>query len=138
MVGIDTNVLIDLLVESQPDHQKSTDHLKKIKEPLAICTTNVSEVLRLLTHPQVFSKPLRMQQAIELLQSWIEVFEVEILQEPEDFLDRLKTVVKEEISDLIGNEVFDAKIAITLYYCGVRRIWTKDSDFKKYSFLEVI
>lgn len=137
MTGLDTNVLIDLLVASQPDHQSARSGLKNLNDRVAVTHTNIGECLRLLTHPRVFAKPMRLTDAVRLLEELFDYYEISIATESERWWLDL-TALCEELPDLRGNEVFDARIALCLRYNGVLRIWTKDSDFRKYPFLKVI
>jgi hypothetical protein len=103
---------------------------------LATTLTNVAEFLRLVTHPRVFSAPLELTAAIVLLKEFIEEFEVELLDEADDWWLALGS----DFGSLAlrGNDVFDARIALCLRHHGIQRICTLDSDFRKYPNLQVI
>lgn len=135
MTGIDTNVLIDLLVKSQPGHAGAVKGLADLEDRLAITPTNIGELLRLLTHPKVFPRPLTLSKAVDTLDAFLDFHEVTVLRESEDWWKDLG-ILAEDIRDLRGNEVFDARIALCLKYNGVKRFWTRDSDFSKYEFLQ--
>ena len=104
-----------------------------------MCTTqtNIGEVLRLLTHPKVFQKPLNISNAVQLLSHFFETYNIRILEEPSDWWKEL-TNLSRKVSSLKGNKVFDARIAICLKHSGVKRIFTQDAGFSKYPFLQVI
>lgn len=138
MTAIDTNILISILVRSVEDHKETMAALKDLDDTLAITNVNIGEVLRLLTHPKVFNKPLKLPNAVDLLNDFIEAYEVTVLSSSPTWWNELKTLARIDIPDLRGNHVFDAQIALCLKYNGVKRLWTKDSDFKKYPGLQVI
>lgn len=50
----------------------------------------------------------------------------------------VNNVKVDNIPGLKGNEVFDARIALILQKHNVKRICTRDADFKKYPFLKVV
>jgi predicted nucleic acid-binding protein len=46
--------------------------------------------------------------------------------------------VVQEIPHLTGNLIHDAHTAILMREHGIRRIYTRDTDFHRFSFLEVV
>lgn len=137
MIALDTNVLITLLVSSQSGHEQARQWLEKTVVDFATTSTNIAEALRLLTHPRVFPSPLKLVEAIDLLERFLETFDVRVLEDSTTWLVDLKGLM-EKLPGLRGNEVFDARIALCLKYHGVSEIATFDSDFLKYPFLKVI
>ena len=80
-----------------------------------------------------------MGDAIDLVMEFFEAHDVSVLTMGNLYWwEELKDVIKFSIPDLRGNDVFDAQIALCLRHNGVKRIWTRDSDFRKYPFLKVI
>lgn len=137
MIALDTNVLVNLLVQSQPDHEATKKWLLGLSQPLATTNTNVAELLRLVTHPRLFPAPLTLHEAIDVISHFIQGFDVEILEDPEAWWLTLKELTA-DLPTLRGNEVFDARIALCLRYHGVRELATLDDDFRKYRFLKVV
>jgi uncharacterized protein len=137
MTAIDTNVLIGIMVSSSTFHAEMMAELNHLDDELCTTPTNIGEVLRLLTHSKVFSSPLKLEKAIDALSLLIEVYDIRILDEDTNWWKELGEITK-QIPGLKGNEVFDARIALCLRQHKVKRIWTRDADFKKYSFLQVI
>ncbi len=137
MTAIDTNVLIGLMVSSSVHHNEVMRGLENLDDDLCTTPTNIGEVLRLLTHSKVFSSPLKIEKAVETLSQLIEAYDIRILDEETNWWKELLEVAK-QIPGLKGNEVFDARIALCLKQHKIKRIWTRDADFKKYSFLQVI
>ena len=137
MTAIDTNVLIGIMVSSSTYHAEMIDGLSNLDDELCTTPTNIGEVLRLLTHSKVFSSPLKLEMAVDALSLLIEAYDIRILDEDTNWWKDLGEITK-QIPGLKGNEVFDARIALCLRQHKVKRIWTRDADFKKYSFLQVI
>lgn len=137
MTALDTNVLVGLLVASSSNHEEATNGVRKLSDTLCTTPTNIGEILRLLTHPKVFEKPLKISKAVQALAELIEEFSIRVLDEDVDWWRELPGI-EQEIPGLKGNEIFDARIAICLKQHGVKRIFTWDADFKKYSFLSAI
>ena len=137
MTALDTNVLVGLLVASSTNHEAATNGVRNLSDTLCTTPTNIGEILRLLTHPKVFENPLKTSKAVQALVDLIDEFNIRILDEDVDWW-RVLPEIEKEIPGLKGNEVFDARIAICLKQHGVKRIFTWDADFKKYSFLSAI
>ena len=137
MIALDTNFLVYLLVSSHSEHKRAYAWFISNKEEIATTNINISELLRLLSHPRVFPKPMLLKSAIELFQTFKKDFNIFILEENQNWLDDLSDLSK-SIPSIRGNEVFDAKIAQILRYNNVKKICTLDADFRKYDFLEVV
>ncbi|MBI2339407.1 MAG: PIN domain-containing protein [Deltaproteobacteria bacterium] len=137
MIALDTNVIIHLLVRSQAEHPRAKAWFGQNDEPLATTSTNVGEVLRLLSHPRVFLAPLTLAKAVDLLKSFVEDREISVLDEAEAWWSDLGELAR-ELPTVAGNEVFDARIALCLRHHGVRHICTLDDDFLKYPFLKQV
>ena len=136
MIGLDTNVLIPLLVKSSETHQRARSWLEANEAPLSTTSTNLGETLRLLTHPRVFRRPMRLANAVRLLRRFLDAYSVSVLEEEEEWLDSLESLAA-EIPALRGNDVFDARIALTLKFNGVKAFCTLDADFRRFPFLDI-
>lgn len=137
MIGLDTNILVDLMVGSSPYHAKVVERVNNLEDELCTSPTNVGEVLRLTSHAKVFSKPSSISKAVLALEQMLDYYRIRILEEDAGWWKMLPEIGK-EIPGLRGNEVFDARIALCLKANGVKRIYTRDADFKKYSFLKTL
>ena len=137
MTSLDTNIIIDIIVRSSQFHKESFECFKSLKDDFVTTPTNIGECLRLLTHPRVFAKPLSILKAVKVLNEFLEAYHIHIIDEPLDWWKNLSPIVK-AIPDLCGDEIFDARIAVSLKAAHVDHILTRDSDFKKYSFLRSV
>jgi len=125
------------MVSSSSFHKEVLEGLDNLEDDLCTTPTNIGEVLRLLTHSKVFPSPLKIEKAVEALDQLIEAYDIRILDEETNWWKQLPDIAR-QIIGLKGNEVFDARIAICLKQHKVKRIFTRDADFKKYSFLQTI
>lgn len=137
MILIDTNIIVSLLVSSTTDHSIVTKWFQSVTDSKCTTSINLGEILRLLSHPRVFAAPATLEAAINLVTDWIKAADIEIVQEKENWLEELRSL-SSLLPDLRGNDVFDARIALCARYNGVKKIATKDSDFAKFSFIEVV
>jgi toxin-antitoxin system PIN domain toxin len=92
--------------------------------------------LRISTHPGIFSSPLSPDEALGNIETLLKLPRVRILTELEGFLDAYREVTGR--FPVRGNLVPDAHLATLLRQHGVRKIYTSDTDFKKFDFLQVL
>lgn len=137
MTALDTNIIIGFMVASSSFHEEASRGLANLSDDLCTTPMNIGEVLRILTHPKIFASPLKIGRAIAALSDFIECYSIRILDEDTHWWKSLEAMER-LIPGLKGNEVFDARIAICLKQHNVKRIFTRDSDFKKYPFLQSI
>lgn len=137
MTALDTNILIGIMVSSSSQHTEVMKGLENLEDELCTTPTNIGEILRIITHPKVFSSPLKLEKAVEALDQLVEAYDIRVLDEDTLWWKDLAALTK-QIPGLKGNEIFNARIALCLKQHKVKRIWTLDADFKKYSFLNVI
>jgi toxin-antitoxin system PIN domain toxin len=92
--------------------------------------------LRMSTHPKLFSHPLSPQEAVANIEALLNLPRVRVLSETEAFLAVYREVTQG--FPVRGNLVPDAHLATLLKQHDVRRLYTSDADFRKFTFLEVI
>ena len=92
--------------------------------------------LRMSTHPKLFSHPLSPQEAVANIEALLNLPRVRVLSETEAFLAVYREVTQG--FPVRGNLVPDAHLATLLKQHDVRRLYTADADFRKFTFLEVI
>ncbi|MBX3032648.1 MAG: PIN domain-containing protein [Bdellovibrionaceae bacterium] len=137
MTALDTNILIDLLVASMPEHENAWEGLENLHDRLCTTPTNLFETFRLLTHPRVFPHPLSLKKAHELVARFLESQGIDVLDEPSELWMGLGETAS-DLPGLHGNDVFDARIALTLKSNGVKRILTRDQEFRRFSYLHPV
>ena len=91
--------------------------------------------VRIATHPRVFARPLRPDEAIANVGALLGLPRVRVLTEEDGFLE-----VYLEVTGAFavrGNLVPDAHLAALLRHHGVRTLYTVDGDFRRFGFLDV-
>ena len=91
--------------------------------------------LRIATHPSIFSHPLSLAEATANMDALLDLPQARPLHEEEGFWDLFQEVTEDVPAR--GNLVPDAHLATILRQHGVNVLYTNDSDFRKFSFLEV-
>jgi uncharacterized protein len=136
--ALDVNVLLYASDETNVWFGAAKRFLEeRITDPDLMCLTwpTIFAYLRISTHPRIFHRPLSPDEALNNMGALLSQPRVRILSEGEGFLE----VYRELTSGfpVRGNLVPDAHMAALLRQHGVRRIYTKDVDFRKFDFLEV-
>ena len=137
--SIDANLLIYASDTASPEQAAALDFLTaRVADPDLMCLTwsTVMAYQRIVTHPSIFANPLDPLAAWKNLQSLLALPRTRIITEEPSFADDYLAVTDGIIAR--GNLVPDAHIATVLRQHGVRRIYTADTDVRKFTFLEVI
>ena len=134
----DVNVLLYASDSSSPVHQAARSFLKQAAaggDLFCLGWPTVMSYLRIATHPGVFSAPLTPAEARGNVEALVGLPHVRLLAEEDGFLD----VYREVTSGLPvrGNLVPDAHLVALLKQHGVRTLFTRDGDFRKFPFLQV-
>ena len=137
--SIDANLLLYASDASSPEYIPAREFLDaRVTDPDLLCLTwaTMMAYQRIATHPSIFSQPLDPMDAWKNIQSLLALPRTRIITEEPGFADDY--VVATDGITTRGNLVPDAHIATILRQHGVRRIYTADTDFRKFAFLEVI
>lgn len=137
--SIDANLLIYASDESSPHQTKAIKFLlARAEDPDLLCMTwpSLMAYQRIVTHPSIFSNPISPEDAWENVTKLLELPRCRIITEEGDFCSDYRTATEGIVTR--GNLVPDAHIATILRQHGVKRIYTADTDFRKFDFLEVI
>jgi toxin-antitoxin system PIN domain toxin len=140
MFVVDTNVLVYAANRDSEEHQRCSALLASWRaSPAAWYTTwsIIYEFGRVVTHPRVFARPWTAPDAWRFVEGLLGSPGLRLLIET----PRHSTVAAQVLTDtpgLRGNLVYDARTAILMREHGVRRIYTRDTDFHRFPFLEVL
>jgi predicted nucleic acid-binding protein len=93
--------------------------------------------MRVTTHPRVIPRPSSAAVAWEFVTALLASPGFDVLVPTERHADVAGEVIS-ELPNLAGNILHDAHTAILMREHGIRRICTRDTDFNRFSFLEVI
>jgi uncharacterized protein len=89
----------------------------------------------MVTNSAIFAKPLLPAQALDNVAELLALEHVRVVSEKEGFWDVYRRATRNMI--LRGKLVPDAHLATILLQHEVRILYTNDSDFRKFDFLEV-
>ena len=136
--AIDVNILLyasDTASEFSKRAQAFLAERAAGSELLYLSWGTIMAYLRIATHPSIFSHPLSLAEATANLDALLHLPQVRALNEEEGFWEMFQEVT--EASPVRGNLVPDAHLATILRQHGVNVLYTNDSDFRKFKFLEI-
>ena len=142
MFVVDTNILLYAADRDAPEHAVCRDLLLTWREqtsPWHLTWGIVYEFLRVSTHRNVFPKPFTSQEAWGFIEAVLASPSLSVLTET----DRHEVVASDVFTDMpglgiVGNLVFDAHTAILMKEHGIQTIFTRDRDFRRFSFLQAV
>lgn len=140
MLVVDTNVLVYAADADSPFHAACREWLERQREsPGAWYTTwpVLYEFLRVTTHARVMRSPWRLAQAWSFVRALLASPGLDLLSPTDRHAEVAESVVA-ELPELSGNLLHDAHTAILMREHGIRRICTRDTDFHRFGFLEVV
>jgi len=137
---VDTNILLYAVNRGAREHETCRELVEKLRHdplPWAVSWAILYEFLRVGTHPRVFQSPLPTRQAWSFVDSLLESPSLQVLVQGPLHRDVARKTFSEQ-PDLRGNLAHDAHIAILMREHGVRTICTRDTDFHRFPFVEVV
>lgn len=140
MFVVDTNILAYAADVDAPQHARCQRLLAQWREqpsPWFLTWSIVYEFLRLSTHRNIFRQPWSVGQSWSFLASLWASPGLRMLTETERHASVAEEVFR-EIPEVSGNLLHDVHIAVLMRENGVRRIYTRDADFLRFPFLEVV
>ena len=136
--SLDVNVLLCASDAASPVHAAARSFLQQAAgggDLLCLGWPTVMSYLRMSTHPRIFASPLSPSEALGNVEALTGLPHVRLLAEEPGFLDVYREVTG--TFPVRGNLVRDAHLAALLKQHGVRRLFSRDADFKKFDFLEL-
>ncbi len=140
MYVVDTNVLVYAADADSPFHTPCRDwldHQRRRPDAWYVTWGIVYEFLRVSTHSRIMRRPLRTPRAWEFITALLSSPGMGVLIPTDRHADVASEVIS-ELPDLAGNLMHDAHTAILMREHGIKQICTRDSDFHRFPFLEVI
>jgi toxin-antitoxin system PIN domain toxin len=137
--SIDANILLYASDESSPWHPAAKAFLEaRATDPDILCLTwpVLMAYQRIATHRAIFSRPLAPEVAWGNVEALLALPRTRVVVEAEGFTQDYRTAT--EGMTAAGILVPDAHVATILREHGVRRLYSADTDFRKFAFLEVI
>ncbi len=140
MFVLDTNVLVYAADQDSPYHDACHRLVRESRERASawyltwgICY----EFLRVVTHPRVFRRPWSAGEAWSFIDAVLASPSLGILA-PGERHREVAAQVLGEMPDLAGNLMHDVHTAALMREHGVRVIYTRDTDFHRFGFLESV
>ena len=140
MFVIDTNILVYAADEDSPFHDRCRELIEDWRNQSSAWYTTwgiVYEFLRVITHPRVFRKPWLLSEAWNFIEAILVSPSLGILVAEERHADVAAEVIK-SLPSLSGNVLYDAQTAILMREHGIKRIYTRDTDYFRFPFLEPV
>ena len=138
MFVVDTNVLVYAVDEASPFHERCRERLEEWRRGAAawyltwgICY----EFLRVVTHPRVFRTPLASADAWRFVEGLRASPSLGFLTPTERHAAVVAEVIR-LVPHLSGNLWHDAETATLMREHGIRQVYTRDTDFHRFPFLE--
>lgn len=95
------------------------------------------EVLRVASHPRVFRTPLTTDIVWKFVEGIMASPSFNLLVESPRHAEVAQSTLA-DVKGIRGNLLHDAHTAILMKEHGIRRIYTRDTDFHRFPFLEII
>jgi toxin-antitoxin system PIN domain toxin len=140
MFVVDTNILVYAADEDSPFHAACRSRLLEWRAQTAPWYSTwgiVYEFLRVITHPRVFRKPWTGSQAWGFVEALLASPTFGLLTATERHARAAAELVRNS-GFLRGNLFLDAQTAVLMREHGIRRIYTRDTDFHRFPFLEPV
>ena len=137
---VDTNVLVYAANADCAEHQVCRQLLDEWRDgplPWYLTWPIVYEFLRVITHPRVLPIPWSLARSWNFVEALLASPSLSFLQAT----PRHRQVAQATFSaypELSGNLLHDAHTAVLMREHGVRTIYTRDSDFHQFPFIEVV
>jgi toxin-antitoxin system PIN domain toxin len=140
MFVVDTSVLLYAANADSPEHERCRELLEGWRAgrgPWYTTWSILYEFARVITYPRVLPHPWSAGAALEFVETLRATPSHRILVESERH-----AAVARELADAVpglsGNLFHDFHTAILMREHGLARVYTRDADFRRFHFLEVI
>jgi len=140
VIAVDTNVLVYAADADSPFHAPCRQWLERQRARTGAWFTTwpvLYEFLRVTTHPRVMRRPWTVSAAWRFVAALLASPGLALLVPTQRHAEVAAEVIA-ELPHLGGNLMHDAHTAILMREHGIGRICTRDTDFTRFPFLEVI
>lgn len=132
MIIVDVNLLIYAVNQDAPSHKKAKSWLEAAisgTETVGLSWTVLLAFLRLTTRPGLFQKPLAVDRAFELVETWLQQPTVTVVEPTAHHLSTLRDLVLTVGTG--GNLTSDAHLAALAIEHGAQ-LCSADNDFARF------
>lgn len=138
MIVVDANLLVYALHADMPKHAAARSWLEQClsgEEPLALCWVVILAVMRICTNARLFPGAISTEQAVAVIQAWLDHPAVVLLQPGPHHWDILSGLLRQV--GTAGNLTMDAHLAaLALEHEGT--VHSCDADFRRFPGLRLI
>ena len=134
---LDANVLLYASDETSDVHRQAVEFVRGLgqtEELFYLFWPTVMAYLRVATHPSIFDAPLPPAEAMANVESLLALSNVQTAGEPERFWQEYRRVADD--AEARGNLVPDAHLVALMVTHGVRTLWTRDRDYRRFPGIE--
>lgn len=138
MFVVDTNVLVYAADRDSPYHDRCVALVQRLRQDSSAwyLTWNVVyEFVRVVTHPKVMRRPWTLAHAWGFIEALFASPSLGMLVHT-DRHTAVASSVWTDVPSISGNLVYDAHTAVLMKEHGIRRLYTRDTDFHRFPFLE--
>ena len=140
MFVVDTNIFVYAADLDSPFHvicRAKVEEWRKRTSPWYVTWGIMYEFLRVITHPRIFRQPWTSAKAWAFVEAILASPSFGLLVPTEKHAEVAADVISKSVF-LRGNLLFDAQTAVLMREHGIGRIYTRDTDFHRFSFIETI
>ncbi len=140
MFVVDTNLLVYAADEDALAHVRCRQLVEDWRSHVSawyVTWPIIYEFLRVVTHPRVLREPWPVGRAWHFVEALLESPALGVLVGGERHQEVATTTIG-ELPFIGGNLMHDAHTAILMREHGIRRIYTRDTDFHRFPFLEPV
>lgn len=137
MILVDANVLLYAYQPRSEHHRRCRAWVEEAfsgEEPVCVAWVTVLAFIRISTNPRIFEAPLRAEEAIAAVSSWLARPAVAVLEAGEECWEILRALLVE--AQVTGPLVMDAFLAALALENGAILV-TTDRDFARFPGLKV-
>lgn len=138
MIVVDANILLYAYDRGSSHHEASKAWLETAlrgPEQVGFPLVTVLAFLRIVTHPKVFERPLRADDAFSIVASWLELPTAALVQPTERHIDVFRRIAVD--GQARGALITDAHLAALSVEHGAA-LCTTDRDFRRFAGLRLI
>lgn len=133
MIAVDTNILVYAVRQESPQHRAAVKLLAELADgqrPWGLPWPCIYEFVRIVTHPRIFSAPIPLPNAVEIIEALLDSPSVVPLGDGLTHRGHFRAMVLGGAAS--GNRVHDAHIAALAVEHGVDELLTADRDFARF------
>jgi uncharacterized protein len=140
VLAIDTNIFVYAADKHSQFHRACNAWLNRRRLQSSawyLTWPIVYEFLRVATHPRIMRRPWSAPKAWEFVTALLASPGISVLVPTPRHADVADEVIS-EFPDLAANILHDAHTAILMREHGIKQICTRDTDFSRFPFLEIV